>query len=246
MQISITRIKVRALSGCCRAQGSGTLPGVLKSVRVPPGFEPPFRAAEEYVERLFKQLSCEPARGTIHVGEDRYVLMRAESLYLAWYEAMAEALGEEAAYEFIYNTARAIGRSDARTFAQRMGVSSSLERLSAGPVHFAHAGWALVDIFEDSQPSPDNEYYLHYCHPNTFESEVLGSLGRRLPSPGCFFSAGYSSGWCSFAYGIEVHGREVQCVAAGGEACEFIMGRSERLAEWETRATACCRVPAAP
>ena len=200
-----------------------------KTVRVPPQFEPPFDNAERYVEGLFERYRREPEQGTLHVGDQRYVLLRCESLYLSWFDAMAETFGTETAREFVYNTARAIGGSDAKDFCLRQGVSDGVERLSSGPVHFAHAGWARVEILDDSAPSTDDDYYLHYHHPNTFESEVLVQRGKRVEDCACLFSAGYSAGWCSEAFGLEVHARELTCVARGDARCEFIMAPAARL-----------------
>ena len=208
---------------------------MLKSVRVPPHFEPPFARAESFVQTLFADFRREPDKGTLHIGGDRYVLMRAESLYASFFDALAETFGEEVARDFIYNTAREIGRSDSRTFSQRLGLTDGVDRLASSPVHFAHAGWALVDILGDSAPTMDDSYYLHYYHPNTFESEVLKKLGRQLTSCGCLFSAGYSAGWCSEAFRVEVHGREIRCLSRGDAVCEFIMGPSHRLDGYQQR-----------
>ncbi|MEI8258449.1 MAG: V4R domain-containing protein [Deltaproteobacteria bacterium] len=202
---------------------------------MPAQFEPPFAAAEGFVEKLFASVDRRPEEGTIRVGGQRYVFMRCESLYLSWFDAMADAFGEETARDFIYNTAREIGRSDAADFSRRMKVESGIERLSAGPVHFAHAGWALVNIAGDSAPSPDGSYYLHYHHPNTFESEVLVRREKKVEKPACLFSAGYSAGWCSDAFNVEVHAREVRCIARGDQTCEFIMAPPERLDGYELR-----------
>lgn len=204
---------------------------MLKSVRVPKAFEPPFERAEKFVEGLFSDFKRRPEDGTLHIGGERYVLVRAESLYLTWFEALAAAFGEEAAAEFVYNTAREIGRSDSAAFSKRLQLTDGLDRLSSGPVHFAHAGWALVDILEDSKPSMDESYFLHYYHPNTFESEVARHQGKKLDTCGCLFSAGYSAGWCSDAFQVEVHGREIRCVARGDAHCEFIMAPSSKLDE---------------
>ena len=208
---------------------------MLRSVRVPAAFEPPFARAEKFVEQLFADMQRAPEKGTIHVGGDRYVMIRAESLYLSWFDALSDAFGEEAAREFIYNSAREIGRNDSRRFSERLGLTDGLDRLSSGPVHFAHAGWALVDILGDSTPAMDDSYYLHYNHPNTFESEVLKQRGRKLASCGCLFSAGYSAGWCSEAFRVEVHGREIRCLSSGDKTCEFIMAPAGKLDEHQAR-----------
>ena len=208
---------------------------MLRSVRVPAAFMPPFARAESFVEKLFSDVQRAPERGTIHIGGDRYVLVRAESLYLSWFDALSDAFGEDAAREFIYNSAREIGRNDSRRFCERLGLTDGLDRLSSGPVHFAHAGWVLVDILDDSAPAMDDTYYLHYYHPNTFESEVLRQQGRTLKSCGCLFSAGYSAGWCSHAFNVEVHGREIRCLSRGDANCEFIMAPADKLSHHEER-----------
>jgi hypothetical protein len=208
---------------------------MLKSVKVPLPFVPPFERAEGFVEQMFADFKREPERGTVHIGGERYVLMRAESLYLTWFDAMAETFGEDAARDFIYNTAREIGRSDSLAFTNKLGVTDGVERLSCGPVHFAHAGWAFVDILDDSRPAKDETYYLHYYHPNTFESETAKRRGRSLERPGCLFSAGYSAGWCSAAFEVDVHGREIRCVATGDDTCEFVMAPRAHLDEHANR-----------
>ncbi len=174
----------------------------LKSVQVPNAFAAPFEAAEKLVESHFDDFRRKPSEGTIRVGGERYVLMRCESLYLGWFDAMERSFGAEAARDFIYNTAREIGRADSAAFAKNQKVEGALNQLSSGPVHFAHAGWAKVLLLEPSNPVPSEEFLLNYCHPNTFESEVVLKEKRKTDAPVCLFSAGYSAGWCSAAYGI--------------------------------------------
>jgi son of sevenless-like protein len=207
----------------------------MASFRVPAPFQPLFEKAETYVQKLFSDVVRRPEQGTIHIGGQRYVFVRCESLYLTWFESMAASFGEEPAREFIYNTAREIGRSDSKEFAERLGVPKGVEALAAGPIHFAHAGWAFVDILDDSAPATDDSYFLHYHHPNTFESEVVKARGRKVALCACMFSAGYSAGWCSEAFGLEVHGREIRCIARGEPNCEFIMAPSAKLNDHEKR-----------
>jgi predicted hydrocarbon binding protein len=206
-----------------------------KSVCVPRHFEAPFEKAEAFVEKLFSRLERHPEEGTIRVGEQRYVLIRAESLYHTWFQSLAETLGEDVAAESLYKTARELGRSDSAAFSAELNLSDPLERLATGPVHFAYTGWAFVEILADSVPATDDCYFLHYFHPNTFESEVVVKLGRILDRCGCLFSAGYSSGWCSDAFRIEVHAREIRCVGRGDASCEFIMAPAAKLDEHEAR-----------
>jgi len=210
------------------------------SARVPPQLAPAFELAEAVVRRQFADLALDPAEGTIHVGGERYVLVRADSLYLAWFTALTSAFGRSAAVGFIYSTAREIGRNDCVAFSERLGLTDGVARLASGPIHFAYAGWAFVEIFEDSAPASSDAFFLHYGHPNTFETEVLSARAMKSEGCACLFSAGYSAGWCSAAFGLEVHAREIRCLARGDDRCEFIMapegkldGYAEKLAQNE-------------
>ena len=209
---------------------------MLKSVKVPGRFAPAFERAEAAIEDLFSQFVRRPEAGTIHVGEDRYVLVRAHSLYLALLNSLSAAFGEDAAREFLYSMARDMGVDDCDAFTRRMRREDGIGRLAAGPVHFAFAGWARVEILEDSNPSTDDDYFLHYRHPNTFESEVVLRQGPgRTERPACLFSAGYSAGWCSCAFGLQLDTVELTCIARGDAHCEFIMAPADRLPDHEAR-----------
>ncbi len=199
------------------------------TVRVPEAFVGLFDQAEKYVREHFEHMHREPERGTIHVGDERYVLIRAASLTTGFMEVMRDVIGEEEALRFWYRIARVIGRDDARAFCAARGLTDGPSRLSTGPVHFAYAGWARVEIDDRSAPASDETYYLEYTHPNTFESESWIKSGKRADKPVCVFSAGYSAGWCSEAFLLEVHGREVSCVAAGDRECRFVMAPWDRL-----------------
>lgn len=209
----------------------------LTSVRVPAPLAPAFELAQSMVRRSFADLVLRPEEGTIRIGGERYVLVRADSLYLGWFTALSSAFGQATAAAFIYGTARTIGRNDCDSFSERLGLDEGLARLATGPVHFAHAGWGFVDIFADSAPASDETFFLHYSHPNTFETEVLRTRGATSDDGACLFSAGYSAGWCSAAFGVELHAREIRCVARGEACCEFVMateaaldGHQQRLA----------------
>ena len=125
--------------------------------------------------------------------------------------------------------ARVIGRDDARAFCAARRLSDGPARLSTGPVHFAYTGWARVEIDDRSRPVSDASYYLEYTHPNTFESETWRKQHRVATRPVCVFSAGYSAGWCSEAFDLDVHSREVRCLATGASECRFVMAPWDKL-----------------
>jgi predicted hydrocarbon binding protein len=199
------------------------------TVRVPPALEPLFEQAEAYVKRHFDELVRAPERGTILVGDERYVLVRAKSLTVGFFNSMRDVMGPDEALRFWYRMARLLGEEDARAFCAARHLEDPAARLSTGPVHFAYTGWARVEIDDRSKPASDGTYYLEYTHPNTFESASWLAEGQRAEGPVCMFSAGYSAGWCSHAFDLEVHAREVTCVACGDAECRFVMGSWDRL-----------------
>jgi hypothetical protein len=125
-------------------------------------------------------------------------------------------------------------------FHQRMDVTEPLAKLSSGPIHFSHTGWASVNIFPESRPSPDENFYLLYDHPNSFEADSWirknTPPGEKRPAvstdiPVCFMNAGYSSGWCEQSFEITLTAQEILCRARGDDCCRFIMGHPKKIAK---------------
>ena len=208
----------------------------LTTVQVPPEIEPVFAQAEEVVSAYFGSREDDASRGTIEICDERYVLIRGAALSVEFF-ALAKSLfgdgreaeAEEFARNILFDLAHAIGKSDARNFHAKMGLSDPIERLSAGPVHFAHSGWAFVDIFPESRPSPDEDYYLIYDHPYSFEADAWLTQGSTADFSVCIMNAGYSSGWCQESFGVTLVASEILCRAKGDDYCRFIMAPPERI-----------------
>lgn len=208
----------------------------LTTVRVPALFEAPFLRAQDYVQRYFADRVENPDAATISIAGERYVLLRAASLSVEFielvrklYQEQGESEARGVANNLLFDLAHALGRADARAFQAKMGVTDPIERLSAGPIHFAFSGMAFVDISPESRPSPDENYFLVYDHPYSFESHSWLAKGKKSDSPVCVMNAGYSSGWCEESFGLSLVAVEVECCAAGGEHCRFIMAPPSRI-----------------
>lgn len=208
----------------------------LTSVRVPKPIQPAFLKAQAFVARYFSRKLESPERGTLTISGERYVLVRAASMSVEFfdlvtslYQDKGSAQARGVASNLLFDMAHAIGKADARSFQQRMGLSDPIEKLSAGPIHFSFSGWAFVDIFPESHPSPDHDYFLIYDHPFSFESDAWLKRGRRSEFPVCVMSAGYSSGWCEESFGLPLVAAEIECQAAGGRHCRFIMAPPSRI-----------------
>ncbi len=206
------------------------------TVKVPAAFAPAFEAAEAFVARYFADRVEDPQHGTLAISGERYILVRAASMSVEFFDLVrslyadrgpAEAAG--VASNLLYDVAHAIGKADARAFHARTGVNDPIARLSAGPVHFSYSGWAFVDIDAQSSPTPDAQYLLVYDHPYAFESDAWLRQGRRSDFPVCVMNAGYSSGWCSESFGLELVSAEITCRARGDDRCRFVMAPTSRI-----------------
>jgi diguanylate cyclase (GGDEF)-like protein len=211
-------------------------PPKLTTVKVPAQFEAPFLQAQDYVARYFANRVEQPDTATISINGERYVLLRAASLSVEFVELVQKLYQDEGeeqarsvANNLLFDLAHALGRADARSFQQKMGVGDPIHNLSAGPIHFAFSGWAFVDISPESRPSPDEDYFLLYDHPYSFESHSWLAKGKQSAGPVCIMNAGYSSGWCEESFGLPLVAAEIECLAAGGQHCRFIMAPPSRI-----------------
>ncbi|MHC4403042.1 MAG: PAS domain S-box protein [Planctomycetota bacterium] len=210
----------------------------LKTVQVPREIEQVFAEAEAVVSRFFAGIVHDPSQGTIEIGGERYLLVRAASLSVEFFAlvrnlfgARREAEADEFARNILFDLAHAVGKSDAQTFHAKMGLEDPIARLSAGPVHFAHAGWAFVNIFPESRPSPDEDYCLIYDHPYSFEADAWLNRQPKTDAPVCVMNSGYASGWCEASFGLPLVATEILCRARGDAHCRFIMAPPERIAD---------------
>lgn len=209
---------------------------MLDTVKVPKDFEPIFLKAQEYASKYFKEKKEEPSKGTIEIFGERYVLIRAASMSVDFFDTVKNLYKEEGEEEalnvarnLLFDIAHAIGKADARNFHIKMNLKDPIEKLSAGPVHFAHSGWAFVDIFPESRPTPDEDFYLIYDHPFSFEADAWNKAGKRSDCPVCVMNAGYSAGWCEESFGIPLVTAEILCTAKGDDVCRFIMAHPSKI-----------------
>ena len=212
---------------------------MLNTVAVPEQFEPIFRKAQEYVSTYFSQKKEDATTGKIEVFGQRYILVRAASMSVDFFDtikSMFKDWGEEKASEIarslLFDVAHAIGKMDARNFHRQMGLQNPIEKLSAGPIHFSHTGWAFVDISAESKPTADENYYLIYDHPFSFEADAWERSGRKSSFCVCAMNAGYSSGWCEESFGVPLVASEIMCRAKGDSACRFIMAHPSKMAQY--------------
>ncbi len=209
---------------------------MLDTVHVPPELEPLFATAQEFVGAYFRTLHADPSRGTIEIGGQRYILVRAASMSVEFYATImqlyrdqGEAEARAVARGLLYDLAHAIGAADARAFHRDRDLRDPLAKLSAGPVHFAYTGWAHVAILPESRPTADEHFLLVYDHPYSFEAHAWDAAGKTVDFPVCAMNAGYSAGWCTESFGIALVAVEICCKAMGDATCRFVMAPPERI-----------------
>jgi son of sevenless-like protein len=202
------------------------------TVACPESFEPLFLEAEQQMKTFFSGINSEPETGTLSISGERYILARAATFSVELRKLLEEQYGRIAAEKLAYNLGRAAGIKDAEFFMKKLQLERGPQALSAGPVHFAFVGWAYVDIFPESNPTTDENYYLIYDHPYSFEAEAFQREGIQTERPVCQMNAGYSSGWCQTAFGIELEAREICCRASGDDQCIFVMGHQSKIHDY--------------
>ena len=94
---------------------------MLNTVKVPKQFEPIFKKAQDYVDKYFKKRKDDPSKGTIEIFGERYILVRAASMSIDFFESIKNLYkdqGEEEAFnvarQLLFDIAHAIGKQDAR------------------------------------------------------------------------------------------------------------------------------------
>lgn len=210
-----------------------------ETVHVPKDFEELFGQVEVKIREYFNDLMLDPKSGEITVEGQRYVLLRSDSLSYEFLDFVKERYSDRPMREavsignnFLYDNAKVIGKKDAVAFHKKLGLEEPIMKLTAGPIHFAFTGWANVEIFEDSNPTPDENYFLRFQHHNSFEAQSYLKAGKKSDIPVCTMNCGYSAGWCEESFGMPLTTVEVTCEAKGDDACTFIMAPTDKIEEY--------------
>jgi two-component system, cell cycle sensor histidine kinase and response regulator CckA len=211
----------------------------LSTVKVPDSMKVLFEKAQEYVSSYFEIRKENPNKGSIFIGGEQYILVRAASMSVHFfdfiknmYPTLNEKEAVEAASIVLYDLAHNIGKVDAKKFHIDTQVEDVISKLSTGPVHFSYTGWSYVNISEESNTKADETFYLLYDHPQSFEADSWISMGKETNFCTCFMNAGYFSGWCEESFGIPLVSKEILCRARGDKYCRFIMAQPHKLKDY--------------
>jgi len=210
-----------------------------ETVQVPEPLKATFLSIENKIRSYFNEINMDPESGEITVEGQRYVLLRSDSLSHEFLDFIIERYTDRPEREaisignnFLFDNAKVIGKKDAVSFHEKLGLSEPIDKLSAGPVHFAFTGWANVEILVESNPTPDENFFLKFKHHNSFEAQSWLKAGKKSKIPVCTMNCGYSAGWCEESYGIPLTTVEIECEAKGDDACVFVMTPTDKIEKY--------------
>lgn len=223
---------------------------------VPDKWAPPIAKLEVQVNKYFSKLKQDLDCGTIMVNNERYLLFRAKSLAVDFFNLVQTSFcfdrpeqSLEFAQNFLYDLGTAIGKSDAMHFLASAGIDDPVARNNAGLVHIAYTGMAFIDLRPESTYSkhPEDECLL-YEYTYSFESDSWARRGSTSPASQnnsaqsssstaaaptdfctCMMSAGYMSGWGEGSNGIVRATAEISCRSKGDHTCTFVRSVPFRL-----------------
>ncbi len=208
------------------------------SPTIPKRLQPALEKAREVVSRYFADPQFDPEAGRLEVGGERYLLVRAASLSVEFFDVVRRLYRDEGdeqafaiAHGLLFDVAHSLGRADARSFHERFEFDDPFEKLSTGPPYFARIGWASVHLLEEQLEVGDAQSFLVYDHEHSFEADAWLEAKDDAELPVCTMSAGYSSGWVSESVDVHLVSSEIMCRARGDDSCRFVMAHPDHIDE---------------
>lgn len=201
----------------------------MRAAEVPPEMLSVFEKARDSVKGYFEALRLNPGRGRVEVDRDRFILARTDSLSHVLRGVLEDIYGEHGSDQLLYSFGKAVGRTEARKFADRFGLQDPMEKFGFGPTYFSFSGWAFVNLLYPTNPTPDETFLLLFANQQSFEAESYLLERKQTQKPICHITAGYLTGWCEEAFGIPLETRELFCSAKGEGLDLFLMTHRKRI-----------------
>jgi len=190
-----------------------------------------FSRGETVVDEMFTKTEVVPQRGQIRIDGVRYMLTRPVALSSGLYEIATslfgfgrEAEGRRFARGLLYDLAVRIGRMEAETFADRMGLKGP-DLFNVAPSMFSYCGWGFVDFLPESRVSSQPEdICLVFEHRWSFEAKDFRAKHGVGTQCMCNFSCGFLAGFMGTVWGGQCKFVTVEflCEARGDHCCRFI------------------------
>jgi hypothetical protein len=164
----------------------------------------------------------DPHRAQVFIGGLRHALIPTHVLSRELPQEIDELIGVKASHLVMSRLGRLTGRAQAEAFfaERQIGPDEAMLRVICGPMYFAWAGYADVDLLLTDFRMDEHFAVLWESNHSFSASEALsdGDRGRS-----CTMQAGYAAGWCEAASGLPLETREIACRAEGVSHCRFLI-----------------------
>lgn len=181
---------------------------------------------------LAEMLTFRPDTGQVHLGDDRMLIFRQDSLGVLR-SLLHEQVGPSLARSVLSRFGQQCGKGDYQTLQKAYDWDSEEDRFGAGPAMHTWEGIVHVEPTFLEFDRAAGHFHMTGIWRNSYEAEIhLAEFGRS-ETPICYTLTGYASGWCSAFFGRPLVAIETRCLGCGDERCEFEIRPQE---QWDERA----------
>lgn len=165
-------------------------------------------------------LQFDPQHGLVKLGGSRMVVSGVESMG-ALFQELINVGDIPAAQVVMRRFGEANGRERARTVQAEFQPDDKMEWLAFGPTLHAWEGVGLPKLASLEYDGAE-KFQLVVEFQNSYLAEQYLRVLGPASEPVCWMLAGYIAGYCSEVFGLNLHCREVTCVAKGDPICIFV------------------------
>lgn len=169
---------------------------------------------------LAEMLTFTPDRGQLHLGDDRMLIFRQDSI-ATLRQLLYDQVGGPLARSILSRFGYQCGRGDYETLQRAYDWDTEQDRFGAGP---AMHTWEGIVHVEPTMLEFDREaghFHMTGIWRNSYEAEIHLEQFGRSEAPVCHSLTGYASGWCSAFFGEPLVAIETKCMGCGDKRCEF-------------------------
>ena len=202
----------------------------MEKTKAPDSGKDPIDSTEKERARLLaSHLHFVPDAGHIQLLEQRMLLMHASS-FSELRRELIQSLGLGKSRELLTRLGYQQGFEDGRKVASK-NFSHINEALAIGPRLREMEGFVRNQPVDNMRVDIERgefwgDYFWSYSWEGKAHLEQFGISG----APACWMMVGYADGYCTALTGIQIHWREVECVAMGHSRCRVI---GKPLSEWQ-------------
>jgi rsbT co-antagonist protein RsbR len=181
------------------------------------GYQTRFMKAEDI--NLAEMLTFEPEAGRLHLGGDRMLIFRQDSLAelrRLLYDQLGASLARSVLSRFGYQC----GKGDFENLQKNYEWDTEADSIDAGPTMHRWEGIVNIQPTHVEFDRETGHFHGTVIWQNSYEAEIHRARFGVSDTPACYTLAGYASGYGSAFMGRPVLAVETQCMACGHDHCE--------------------------